>query len=167
MMRPPIGTGRLAPRELTARSEPASGRRSARCDARDARPFPEGRASAQFKFTAGALREVRHLVAREARRAQLSERRREDLVLAIDELATNSVTHGGGRGTLKVWREEGAIACEVRDRGHIADPLVGQRPPAPEQLTGRGLWVVSQLCDRVQISSSPGRTAVRVQMAAR
>jgi anti-sigma regulatory factor (Ser/Thr protein kinase) len=115
-------------------------------------------------FSAASLREVRLLVAREARRARLSDVRRADLVLAVDELATNSVLHGGGHGTLSVWHASGTIVCEVRDRGHIRDPLVGLRRPTPGQIGGRGLWVVSRLCDRVHISSTPGRTAVRVQM---
>jgi anti-sigma regulatory factor (Ser/Thr protein kinase) len=118
-----------------------------------------------MEFTAASLRDVRCLVAREAGRARLSDVRREDLVLAVDELATNSVMHGGGQGTLHVWRADGAIVCEVRDHGHISDPLVGLRPPTPEQIAGHGLWVVSRLCDRVHICSAPGRTTVRVQMS--
>ncbi|HEV3094275.1 MAG TPA: ATP-binding protein [Solirubrobacteraceae bacterium] len=118
-----------------------------------------------MEFSAASLRAVRRLVSREASWARLSDDRHADLVLAIDELATNSVTHGGGHGTLSVWRTDGAIVCEVRDGGHFADPLAGLRPPTPEQLTGRGLWVARRLCDRVQISSSPGRTTVRVQMS--
>lgn len=152
------------------RAEPVA-RRSASARAR--RPpststsISDRPSSAELDFTAALLREVRLLVAREARQTRLSGSRCEDLVLAIDELATNSVTHGGGSGTLTVWRDEDAIACEVRDSGHIDDPLVGLRPPDPEQLSGRGLWVVSRLCDHVQISSSPGRTLVRVQMTVR
>jgi anti-sigma regulatory factor (Ser/Thr protein kinase) len=125
---------------------------------------PSCPARAEIEFSAGSLRGVRRLVAREAERAQLSAERREDLVLAVDELASNSIMHGGGHGTLSVWRSDGAIACEVRDRGHIMDPRVGLQPPAPEQLTGRGLWVVWHLCDRVYIASAPERTVVRVQM---
>lgn len=128
--------------------------------------LPQRTASARLDFTAASLREVRRLVALEAMRARLNESRCEDMVLAVDELATNSVTHGGGSGTLTVWRGAGAVLCEVRDRGYIEDPLVGLRPPDPARPAGRGLWVVSRLCDRVQISSAPGRTAVRVQMTA-
>ena len=119
----------------------------------------------QLQFSKRSLPQVRRLVAREARRAQLSDVRRGDLVLAIDELATNSVTHGGGQGTLGVWHAEGVIVCEVRDRGYISDALVGLRPPAPDQPSGRGLWIVSRLCDHVHIASAPGRTAVCVQMS--
>jgi anti-sigma regulatory factor (Ser/Thr protein kinase) len=117
-----------------------------------------------MEFTAASLRDVRRVVAREAARAQLSDVRREDLVLAVDELASNSVMHAGGQGTLRVWQSDSAIVCEVRDQGHISDPLVGLRPPTPEQIAGRGLWVVSHLCDRVHICSAPGCTTVRVQM---
>jgi anti-sigma regulatory factor (Ser/Thr protein kinase) len=152
--------GRLAARGGRA-AEPPSAREQT------PPPFPTGRARAELRFTAASVRDVRRLVAREAERTRLSRGRREDLVLAVDELATNSVSYGGGGGTLGVWREDLAIACEVRDSGHIEDPLVGSRPPDPKRLTGRGLWVVSRLCDYVHISSSPGRTAVRVQMRVR
>jgi anti-sigma regulatory factor (Ser/Thr protein kinase) len=121
-------------------------------------------APAEMEFTRTSLRAVRRFVALGAERARLGRGRREDLVLAVDELATNSVTYGGGRGELSLWCEAGEVRCEVRDRGHITDPLVGRRRPAPEQLTGRGLWVVGRLCDEVEIRSSPGRTVVRVHM---
>jgi anti-sigma regulatory factor (Ser/Thr protein kinase) len=116
-------------------------------------------------FSSSSLREARRLVAREAELAGLGAGRREDLILAVDELTTNSVTHGGGHGSLSIWRTPTAILCEVRDEGHISDPQAGMRQPHPEQLTGRGLWVVGCLCDGVQIASSPGRTAVRVRMS--
>lgn len=118
-------------------------------------------------FSRSSLRATRRLVAREAELAGLSDGRREDLILAIDELATNSVTHGGGSGSLSVWRTEQAIVCEVRDKGHISDPMAGLRQPTPEQLTGRGLWIVRHLCDRVRIASYPGHTMVRVQVSTR
>jgi anti-sigma regulatory factor (Ser/Thr protein kinase) len=117
-----------------------------------------------MEFSRASLRGVRRAVAREAELAGLGASRREDLILAVDELTTNSVTHGGGWGCLSVWRTPTAIVCEVRDHGHISDPLAGTRQPHPGQLTGRGLWVVGCLCDRVQIASSPGRTAVRVRI---
>jgi anti-sigma regulatory factor (Ser/Thr protein kinase) len=119
----------------------------------------------RFSRCSASLRAARRLVAREAELAGLGAERREDLVLAVDELTTNSVTHGGGHGTLHISRTGTEIVCEVRDKGHISDPLAGTRRRHPEQLTGRGLWVVGCLCDRVQIASSPGRTAVRVRMS--
>ncbi|HEY1450507.1 MAG TPA: ATP-binding protein, partial [Solirubrobacteraceae bacterium] len=88
----------------------------------------------------------------------------EDFVLAVNELATNSVQHGGGGGMLRVWQEPGALVCDVRDRGFIEDPLAGRRRPPIDQYGGRGLWLVNRLCDLVQIRSSPSGTVVRVHM---
>jgi anti-sigma regulatory factor (Ser/Thr protein kinase) len=90
--------------------------------------------------------------------------RTEYLVLAVNELATNSVSHGGGRGTLQMWQEDESLVCEVRDRGRIEEPLAGRTRPGPDQLSGRGLWLVNHVCDLVQIRTTPDGTVVRVQL---
>ena len=54
-----------------------------------------------------------------------------DLVLAVNELATNSLRHGGGRGVLRIWEQDGTLCCEVDDGGRIDDPLVGRERPGP------------------------------------
>ncbi|HEX3911111.1 MAG TPA: anti-sigma factor RsbA family regulatory protein [Solirubrobacteraceae bacterium] len=118
----------------------------------------------QLSFTAHGLGAIRSLVAKRATEAGLAESPREDLVLAVNELVTNSVQHGGGGGTLRIWREPDAFVCEVRDRGFIEDPLVGRLPPPVDQHGGRGLWLVNHLCDLVQIRSSPDGTVIRVHM---
>src|SRR5690349_3981669 len=41
----------------------------------------------------------------------------DDLVLAVDELAANSLRHGGGHGELRLWTDEGAVVAEVEDGG--------------------------------------------------
>lgn len=115
-------------------------------------------------FTARGLGAIRSLVAEQGTRAGLAEISREDLVLAVNELVTNSVQHGGGGGTLRIWHEPGALVCEVRDRGFIRDPLAGRLPPPVDQYGGRGLWLINQLCDLAQIRSSPDGTVVRVRM---
>jgi anti-sigma regulatory factor (Ser/Thr protein kinase) len=122
----------------------------------------------RLAFSRESLPAVRAATAEAAERDGLSRADREDLVLAVDELATNSVLHGGGSGELSLWSDEKRVLCEVRDRGHVADPLVGRRPPAgPAQLGGRGLWVVAQLCESVEICSAPGRTVVRARLPRR
>jgi len=118
----------------------------------------------ELAFTAHGLGAIRSLVAEEGARAGLAEISREDLVLAVNELVTNSVQYGGGGGTLRIWREPEELVCEVRDRGFIRDPLVGRLPPPVDQYGGRGLWLVNQLCDLAQIRSSPDGTTVRVHM---
>ncbi len=120
----------------------------------------------QLLFTRLGLGAVRNVVRSRALGAGLRDDAGEELVLAINELATNSVQYGGGGGTLRVWREPHAFVCEVRDRGFIRDPLVGRLAPPLDQHGGRGLWLVNQLCDLVQIRSAPSGTVVRVHMHA-
>jgi anti-sigma regulatory factor (Ser/Thr protein kinase) len=90
-----------------------------------------------------------------------------DLLLAVTEVASNSVVHGGGGGTLWVWPAAGGVVCEVRDRGWIREPLVGRARPPFDGESGRGLWMVNQLCDLVQLRSSPAGTVVRMHMQGR
>jgi anti-sigma regulatory factor (Ser/Thr protein kinase) len=116
-------------------------------------------------FGKADLAMVRHLVAQCARSAGLGTRRNEDLVLSVCEVATNSIQHGGGKGRLHVWDEEGELVCAIRDEGRIADPLVGRQRPRPDQPSGRGLWIANQLCDLVQIRSGAGGTEVRLRVS--
>jgi anti-sigma regulatory factor (Ser/Thr protein kinase) len=103
-------------------------------------------------------------VERDARRAGLSHGGAQDLVAAVSELMANSLRHGGG-GVLRTWDDGDALLFEVVDAGVIADPLVGRRLPPPNATKGRGLWLVNQLCDLVELSSDKGSgTTVRVRM---
>jgi hypothetical protein len=86
-----------------------------------------------------------------------------DFVLAIDELAANSIRHGGGRGIVRIWTDRGSLVCEVRDQGTISDPLAGRQRPADDAFGGRGLWIANQVCDLVQIR--PGVVRVRIALA--
>jgi anti-sigma regulatory factor (Ser/Thr protein kinase) len=108
----------------------------------------------------------RHMVpAREFVRnhaGELAADRREDLVLAADEIITNSVRHGGGQCRVAMWDENGTVVCDVQDTGHIKDPMVGRLAPRPESTAGRGLWLANHLCDLVQIRSSQTGSTVRL-----
>ncbi len=99
--------------------------------------------------------------------AALPTDRSDSLVLAVHEVMENSIRHGGGGGTARVWTADGQVVCEVRDTGHIHDPLVGRGLPARSARERRGLWLVHQLCDLVQVRSSEAGTVVRISMRAR
>ena len=116
-------------------------------------------------FGTTSLGEIRSAVAAFASSAGLAATRVDDFVLAINELAGNSLRHGGGEGEVELWVEGDTVVGEVRDRGSITDPLVGRRRPRPDQSGGRGLWIVNRVSDLVQIRSRPGSTVVRVHMA--
>lgn len=88
-----------------------------------------------------------------------------DLTIAVNELATNSIQHSGGPGEVAVWTVRGAVVCQVRDGGYIADPLAGRVPtPADAPGGGRGLVVVNELCDLVRVHTRPGHTTVEVRV---
>lgn len=129
-------------------------------------PVPSGPVE-EREFGGTDLADLRRVVIARGRDAGLSERQLEDAVLAVNELATNSVAYGGGGGTLRSWTDDRGAVWEVRDRGHIIDPLVGrQRPASGGRKGGFGLWIVNQLCDLVQVRSSDGGTTVRMHLYA-
>jgi anti-sigma regulatory factor (Ser/Thr protein kinase) len=117
-------------------------------------------------FGLSELSEVRRRVTAAAERAGMDSRTVADLVTATSELAANSVMHGGGTGTLRLWRENGSLLAEVEDEGRIEEQLVGRLRPGITQEGGRGLWLTNQLCDLVQIRSGEAGTVVRLHMLA-
>lgn len=119
-------------------------------------------AVAELAFDPVGLAEVRPTVLAAAGAAGIAAGRSAELALAVSEAATNSVRHGGGDGVLRVWEQDGALVCEVRDAGHLEDPMAGRRQPPLDAEGGRGLWLVHQLGDLVQVRSGEQGTAVRV-----
>ena len=128
------------------------------------RPAPDKALS--LTFGPGGLAEVRRLVSREAAHAALDVERLSDLVAAANEVATNSLRHGGGAGSVLVWTDADSVFCEVRDRGRFSGPLADRERPAGMQ-GPRGLWFANQVCDLVQIRSYPTGTVVRLVMRRR
>jgi anti-sigma regulatory factor (Ser/Thr protein kinase) len=118
-------------------------------------------------FGTNELAEIRGLVDGRALSAGLTLERREDFVLAVNEIATNSIRHGGGSGVLRIWRDPDALICEVTDAGRIDDPLAGRQMPESAQIGGYGLWLANQVCDLVQVRSGSGGSTVRVSMRTR
>ncbi|MCU1345973.1 MAG: hypothetical protein JWL70_2239 [Acidimicrobiia bacterium] len=128
-------------------------------------PLPEPPPTAALlNFRSQQLREVRRFLAAHCAQAGLSAQRSQELILAVNELATNGLLYGGGEPTLAVWQEPSALICEMRDQGHVTDPLVGRQRPAVESPSGRGMWIVNQLCDLVQLRQFPAGTTVRVHV---
>jgi anti-sigma regulatory factor (Ser/Thr protein kinase) len=115
-------------------------------------------------FEAGTLGAVRELAAERAAAAELNEQRAGDLVLAVNEIATNSVLHGGGHGVLCIWDDGDSLVCEISDGGAITEPLAGRRRPPGGNVGGHGLWLANQLCDLVQIRAFADGGVVRLHM---
>jgi len=127
------------------------------------RPLPTAPSDAQTLGYGPDLQPVRRLVAAHASSAGLSRERVADLVLAVSEIAANTLRHTSGDGLLRVWHTEQEILCQVQDHGWMTDPLSGQRRrPADEP--GHGLWVVHQVCDLVEVRTGEAGTTVRLHM---
>jgi anti-sigma regulatory factor (Ser/Thr protein kinase) len=120
--------------------------------------------AAELRFENGGLHGVRRFVAEHALAAGLGRSKAHDLVIAVNEIATNSLEHGGGSGALRLWRDGRRFVSEVRDAGRLEDPLVDRRLPRPGDHAGRGLWLANQLCDLVQVRSFPGELVVRLHV---
>ncbi|NUS80335.1 MAG: sensor histidine kinase [Streptomyces sp.] len=125
-------------------------------------PAPD---AAVFSYGAEDLPAVRQFALAQAMRLGLGEQRLMDVELAVAELTTNSVVHGGGGGTLAVWAEHGQLVCEVRDAGRLTDPLAGRRPPEHGQLGGRGLMLVHYVADLVRQHTGDDGTTLRFYLS--
>lgn len=116
----------------------------------------------RLEFGLADLGHVRQWVNGQASSFGVSRDRLDDLALALHEICTNSIRFGGGSGTLTVWVAEGALICDVADRGRIDDLLVGRVLPPLDGLGGRGVWLANQLCDLVQLRSGDDFAQVRL-----
>lgn len=124
---------------------------------------PPGAAS--VRFDAEFLPAARDFAVDEARERGMGPARLQDLNLVVAELTTNSVVHGGGSGTLRIWAEDDRIVCEVQDEGRLSDPMAGRRPVRPDQIGGRGLFLVHFVSDLVRVHTGRTGTTVRSYLA--
>jgi len=132
-------------------------------------------------FDSDTLHVLRADVQARASRAGFPDPRVEDMVLAVHELAANAVQHGAGAGRLRIWDVAGALRCQVEDgalaSGDPATPGAGhedgeatetESPPGPSAAgswratPGHGLWVVQQVADQLQVTSSAQGTRATV-----
>jgi len=138
----PVGDGRLPPTSALLR-EPMS-----------------------YTYTTD-LAAIRAIVHRHAVRAGLTKARAIDLVLAVNEVAANTVRHAKSRGSLKIWYDSEEIVCQIHDEGRITDPLAGTHAPSLDAMGGHGLWIVHQVCDKVDMRSDETGTTIRLHMGLR
>lgn len=133
-----------------------------------ARPLSDPPADAEVLRYRADLASVRSFAAAWAARAGLPPHRVGDLVIAVGELVANTLAHTNGPGQLMLWATGSEVICQVHDIGEITDPLAGTLRPDPgDPGCGRGLWIVHQLCDLVEIRTGPAGTTTRVHLQLR
>jgi anti-sigma regulatory factor (Ser/Thr protein kinase) len=132
-----------------------------------AAPAPVGTPSLEIDFGVGDLPSVRRMVEWEAHYAGLPASRAGDLVLAVNEIATNAVIHGRSPAALRVWTDEAEVVCEVSDAGDgIDDALAGQLRPAATGPEGRGIWLTRMMSDAVEIRPNAAGCTVAIHATA-
>jgi|SRR5829696_3772857 len=133
----------------------------------DPRDFCEGLATTvaiqrmppafDLRFGLDDLPGVRRLIGSFALEAGLADSRTEEVVMAVNEIATNAVIHGRPPTKVRAWDADGEVIVEVTDAGDgIRNVLAGQLPPPPESLGGRGIWLTRLLCDAVEVCNAGG-----------
>ncbi|WP_305787647.1 ATP-binding protein [Symbioplanes lichenis] len=108
---------------------------------------------------------LRHEVLDRLGRLALGDRR-DGFVLAVNEVITNVVLHGGGGGRLVLALTAGDLWCTITDSGP-GIPEEFQRPPeVPEafDVGGRGIWLAYQLCDEVTMATGPIGTTIGLKI---
>jgi len=120
-----------------------------------------GRELGRVEFGPDDLRRLREVVRTFA--SQRIPDRVDNAVLAVHEVAVNSIVHGGGHGVLRIAQTADALVFTVEDEdGTGSVPQL--RPVDPHAADGRGLWIAQRLSDQLTIDTRPSRTCVQVHL---
>lgn len=89
-----------------------------------------------------------------------------ELLVAASEAVTNALLHRRPPVRVTMGLDGEDLVTDATDRGtEFADPLAGRRRPALDATGGRGLFIINQLCDLVELRTGAGGTTVRLRMA--
>lgn len=127
----------------------------------------------QRRFTARLLPQLRLLVEECALREGLTEPRRGEFVLAVDEIAGNAVEHAGGSGRLVLRRIGDELECRITDSGPgFSEAVIPELLPGLDGAhNGRGLWLARLVADRFTVRAgtdgTPGARGAEVILAVR
>jgi anti-sigma regulatory factor (Ser/Thr protein kinase) len=116
-------------------------------------------------FGAWALNEIRDSVEAAMLAAEFPRDRAEDVVLAVNEIATNAIEHGPGDAEMLLWTDADGFVVEVHNQGFLDNPLPGLVAPHPAEPRGRGVWIARQLCDSLHVWCDRDGTHVRLRAA--
>jgi anti-sigma regulatory factor (Ser/Thr protein kinase) len=121
-----------------------------------------GRDLGPLVFTLDQLAQVRGAV--QGMLTGLDRERAADVVLAVHEVAVNSVVHGTGAGVLRAWDDGDELIFQIENRLD-QDTAPAIQAPTSHRLSGRGLWLASHLVDDLAIEVTADNAIVRLHLA--
>lgn len=118
---------------------------------------PPGAPVKSLRFTLPDLPLVRRHAEEEARAAGMPEEAIGDFVIAVNEVATNAVTHGHDHASMRTWTHDGDVVVEIHDDG-------SWKPgPMPGSVGGMGLWVARLLSSDLTLHVGGGGSTVTMR----
>ena len=115
----------------------------------------------KVEFGPDDLRRVREVV-RTIARDRIPDRV-DNAVLAVHEVAVNSIVHGGGRAVLLIHETADSLVFTVEDENGTGS-VPHMCSVDDLSISGRGLWIAHQLSDGLTIDARPARTRVEVHL---
>jgi anti-sigma regulatory factor (Ser/Thr protein kinase) len=90
----------------------------------------------------------------------------DDIVIAVDEIATNALEHGQPPACVRGWTTPDAWFVQVDDQGRDCIPATtGYRRPRTDARRGRGIWIARHLADILTTHTGPTGTTVAMRFA--
>jgi anti-sigma regulatory factor (Ser/Thr protein kinase) len=99
--------------------------------------------------------DVRHIAVRLLGSWKCGERATEEMTLVVSELLTNVHRYAPGRCSVRFDLTGGVLRVAVADSSPVL-PEIPQSPPDFEALRGRGLWIVSNVCESFRYEALGG-----------
>ncbi|WP_167530293.1 ATP-binding protein [Microbispora hainanensis] len=131
----------------------------------DGVPAHVTRAARERAFSLADLPDLREFAAAEALRRGLPEDAIGDFLVALNEVATNAVTHGSTKARLGIRSDGRAVVVAVHDDGRDWRPEgePGHDPPPEDATSGMGLWVARMLSSDLHVTTGPSGTTVTMR----
>ncbi|GAA3032157.1 hypothetical protein GCM10017559_69190 [Streptosporangium longisporum] len=118
---------------------------------------------AELAFCLPDLPDVRDFASTYAVRSGMSQESLADFLVALNEVATNAVTHGHptAKAVLRMWTVGRALVVEIHDEGRWdPGPAPGETPPGPHATSGMGLWVARMVSSDIKFETGASGTFI-------
>jgi serine/threonine-protein kinase RsbW len=114
------------------------------------------------------LPKVEQFIISLCKRAKLNDDQSDNMAIAITELVNNAIIHANKQNpeknvTIRVFYKENCVVVAIIDEGPGFNPEQVANPTDPQNLwkqNGRGLFLVRNLIDEVEINPSPEGTEI-------